>query len=351
IWNEPNQPGWLTPQWVQGGAGDFAEAAPRLYRGLLDAAYAGLQVSGHGGDTILIGETAPKGAPTSDITKAMAPLKFVRALYCVGADLRPLTGAAAQVRGCPQTEAEAKAFPDAHPALFQATGYGHHPYELYARPATRPRNRDYVTISVLPRLTSTLERIFGAYGRDRPGLPLYLTEFGYNTDPPNPTGVTLRSQAAYLNQAEYIARRDPSVQTLTQFLLVDAARPKPSESGGAGYATTFQTGLKFASGKKKPSYDAYALPLFLPSTTQARGGRLRVWGLVRPARRLRASQRVSIQLRSRGRYRTLRTVRTRRASGILDVRVRVPRRGSLRLAWRRGKSVVFSRSVAVRVRR
>jgi hypothetical protein len=352
IWNEPNQPGWLTPQWVQGSAGDFAEAGPRIYRGLLDAAYAGLQVSGHGGDTILIGETAPKGVPTTDVTRAMAPLRFIRALYCVGDDVRPLSGDAAKVRGCPETDAQSAAFPDAHPALFRATGFGHHPYELYARPTKRPSNADFVTLAVLPRLTRTLQRIFGAYSRDRQGLPLYLTEFGYNTDPPNPTGVTLRSQAAFLNQAEYMARRDPAVQTLTQFLLVDAARPS-GDATSAGYATTFQTGLKFVSGKKKPAYDAYTLPIHLPQTTQARGGRLRVWGLVRPARRLRSSQRVAIQLRANGRLRTLRTVRTRRASGVLDVRLRIPARGSLRLVWHRpgGKSVVVSRSVAVHVRR
>jgi hypothetical protein len=348
IWNEPNQPGWLTPQWVEGSAGDFAEASPRIYRGLVDAAYTALQQTGHGGDTILVGETAPKGVPAQGTTRAMTPLRFVRALYCVGDNLRPLEGAAAKVRGCPETADAAAGFPDAHPALFQATGFAHHPYELYARPATRPRDPDYVTIAVLPRLEKTLARIFSAYGRDRPVLPLYLTEFGYNTDPPNPTGVTLRSQAAFLNQAEYMARTDPAVQTLTQFLLVDAKRPTASAADGAGYATTFQTGLKFVNGKRKPSYDAYALPVFLPRTTQARGGKLRVWGLVRPAHRLRATQKVAIQLRTGNRLRTLLTVRTRRLSGVLDVHVRIPARGSLRLVWHSGKRVQVSRSVAVR---
>ena len=39
-------------------------------------------------------------------------------------------------------------------------------------------------------------------------VPLYLTEFGYQTHPPDPLGVSPAQQARYLNQAEYLAYRN-----------------------------------------------------------------------------------------------------------------------------------------------
>ena len=61
----------LSPQTVNG-----VEVGPRLYRGLLDAAYGALRASGHGGDTILIGELASTGHadPGSELGMEPAPL-------------------------------------------------------------------------------------------------------------------------------------------------------------------------------------------------------------------------------------------------------------------------------------
>src|SRR5947209_755181 len=54
VWNEPNLVSWLSPQ-VSGGV----PQSPRIYRGLLNAAYGGMQRSGHGGDQLLVGELLP----------------------------------------------------------------------------------------------------------------------------------------------------------------------------------------------------------------------------------------------------------------------------------------------------
>jgi hypothetical protein len=132
VWNEPNQPGWLGPQWRrQGGA--LVAASPRVYRELADAAYAGLAASGHAGDTILIGETAPRGQRPA-LDRPMAPLEFLRELYCVDRRLRPWSGGRAASRGCPRTRAERRGFAAAHPGLFRASGFAHHPYALKSPP-------------------------------------------------------------------------------------------------------------------------------------------------------------------------------------------------------------------------
>ena len=57
IWNEPNQPQFLKPQYKSG-----KPESPKLYRKLYQAAYAGLRSTpANSDDTILIGETSPRG--------------------------------------------------------------------------------------------------------------------------------------------------------------------------------------------------------------------------------------------------------------------------------------------------
>jgi hypothetical protein len=138
-------------------------------------------------------------------------------------------------------------------------------------------------------------------------VPLYLTEFGYQTDPPDPAGVSFAKQAAYLNEAEWITYRNPRVRTLTQFLLVD-----DEGTGGkdalTSFGGTFQSGLMTLQGKPKPAMLAYQLPIFVPSRTVKRGSTLRVFGLVRPAANGTAP-RVQVQLRQQdGSYKKLKTV-------------------------------------------
>jgi hypothetical protein len=353
IGNEPNQGGWLAPQWASPpGGGALVETSPRLYRDLLDAAWSGLGATGHGSDTILIGETAPKGLRVRGETRAMAPLTFIRALYCVGSSLRPLRGRAASDRGCPTSTAATARFAPDHPALFDATGWAHHPYELTFAPSQAPRDRDWVTIANLGRLTATLGTIRRVY-RHSGTWPLYLTEFGYMTDPPNPAGVTPAQQAAYMNQAEFIAYQNPLVRSWSQFLLVDD-RPLPGRNGvRSGYGATFQTGLAYLSGGHKPAFDAYRMAVNVPNPSVRRGHEIGVWGIVRNAPPAGA-QGVQVQfagLPSRG-YRRLATIATRPRPSYFYTRVLLTASGRLRIAWRNPANGVlqYSRAVAVRVR-
>ncbi len=328
------------------------EAAPRTYRNLLDAAYGALAATGHAGDTILIGETAPKGVRAVGPTRAIQTLHFLRQLFCLDDRYRPLRGAAASERGCPATARQSALFAAAHPALFAASGFADHPYQFDAPPSVVPANRDYATISALPRLAHTLARVLAAYHHPRAGgMPLYLTEFGYKTRPPNPTGVTLAQQAAYLDQAEYIAYSDPAVSALSQFLLVDVAPHRGRNGSLWGDGATLQTGLEFTDGRPKPALPAYELPLFLPRPTIRRGQRLRVWGRVRPA--AGAGARVAIQFRAggRGSFTTLAVVSADHGRRFIDTRLRVPGSGELRLAWTPPAGpILFSRTAEVRLR-
>ncbi|MEA2123530.1 MAG: hypothetical protein QOI80_312, partial [Solirubrobacteraceae bacterium] len=316
IWNEPNHSGWLTPTWKWGGHRWFERSAA-LYRSLLDTAYAALAKTGHGGDTILFGETAPTGDDHSrNIKRFMTPLRFVRALYCVDQKLHRLRGKLAKLLKCP---ASAKAFVTGHPALFQATGYAHHPYQLLTAPDRRPADRNHVTIAVLSRLEHDLDAIQRRYGRHK-RFPIFLTEFGYQSRP-DKLGVSPRKQAVYINQSEYLASRDRRVRTMSQFLLRDGGRP---------IGLTFQSGLKNRAGKRKPAYAAYRLPIWVTGKTSRR----RVWGLARPAAP-NAAATVAIQFRRRGSktWKTLRTLQTHGRENAITASVTARGRGAIRLAY------------------
>jgi hypothetical protein len=338
IWSEPNQAASLTPQWLPDPRDPqrFVPTAPQVYRRLVDAAWGALQLTGHAHDTILIGETAPKGLlDNRGIDRSIDAQRFIRELYCLDDNLQFYEGTDAEVRACPTTN-PSFGFVAAHPGLFAASGWAHHPYELTLAPDKLPVHPEaWVTMGNLRGLSGLLRRIHARYNQPSPKpIALYLTQYGYQTRPADPGGVGPAQQAEYLNHAEYLAWRNRAVRTLGQYLLVDA---------GAPVATTFQSGLKTVAGDRKPAYDAYALPLWLPSPSIAAGRRLRVWGLVRAAPNGRRAQ-VSIQVRDGPGHpwRHLALRPTTGARDYLSTSVRVRRSGQLRLVWNGRRSRVVS---------
>jgi len=337
IANEPNLPQWLAPQSVGG-----RPYSPRLYRAQADAAYAALGRTGHGGDTILIPDLAPKGSDSTGASLIIKPMRFIRALYCVDASYRPLRGRSATAIGCP-FRPSAGAFRRAHPVLFRFTGWSHHPYSQQSAPGVRQRDPNVVTLADLPRLQSGIARALGAWHVHR-RVDLYLTEYGYQTRPPDPNAfATLARQAAYINEADWIAQRNPRVRTMSQYLLSDDG-PRTGVPASLRWSS-FQSGLEFPDGAHKPAYDAYRLPVYMPATGVRRGGRLLVWGFLRPAR-AGAEQVVTVEFRVAGSssWSTVAIARTR--NRIVATRVSFPGSGAVRLAW----NGLHSREVGVRVR-
>jgi hypothetical protein len=334
IWNEPNYGPDLAPQ---APAPAKAEVAPALYRRLLGAAWSALQATGHGHDTILIGEVAPRGQTLGGLPGdfgGMVPLRFVRALYCVDSSLHQLRGTAALQRGCPATQAQSQQFRSQNPALFQASGFSDHPYPLGGLPPNMrvPDEPDYADLAALPNLEYTLDKAQAAYGADT-HFPIYSTEFGYQTNPPETIQRTTapRIAAYYLNWSEYISWRDPRIRSYDQYLLRDP--PGANASGG------FATGLQFKNGIPKAMFDAYRTPLYLPLTSGRRGHALEVWGCVRPAPFAGAdsgrAQHVKIEFRaaSSASFHTVRTLTIADPHCYFDTPVTFDGSGSVRLAW------------------
>jgi hypothetical protein len=273
LFNEANVGRWLTPQWVRRG-GRTIPASPEQYRNLAYAAISALRDTGHGGDQILLGETAPIGYTGGSLARRpVATAEFWRDLLCIDRAGRRLGGRVAVEQGCQGAQ------------RLEATAIAHHPYVRGgSRSPLTPARRDEITISSISRLKTILRRA-ARQGMLPGGLPLYYTEYGFQSNPPDRTlGVPLSRMAAYLDESEWIAYRDGAVRGLAQYLLRD-----DPQLGG------FQSGLEFLDGRAKPALDAYRLPIWVVR----HGVSVTVFGRVRPTQG-RGQGRVRIQLRLPG---------------------------------------------------
>jgi hypothetical protein len=290
VWNEPNQPQFLRPQFKSGKA-----YSPRLYRKLYQAAEKGLRATpSNARDTVLIAETSPRG--NSNI---VAPLAFLRGMLCLDSKYR-------KAKGC---------------AKLAPGGYAHHAYTTSAGPRWVPPKKDDVTIGVLSRLIGAIDKAAKAGALPR-NLPVHLTEFGIQTEPDKISGVSLERQAAYLAVSEHIAYVNPRVAAFSQYLMSD----DPPRSDGYKYGG-FESGLRDAAGKAKPAYNGFRLPL----AVEAYGSQDVMWGLVRPHR---AVSKVTIQRRLSG-YKTWRTLKTidTTASGVFALKTPRKKGQHYRVQW------------------
>ena len=217
VWNEPNLRSFLNPN------------SPVLYvQRLLNPTYAALHALNRA-NRVAGGATSPRATPSG-----MSPVSFMRGMRAA----RPRMDA-----------------------------YSHHPYPVTRR--ERPNGfygdnckycKGVLTLANLPLLLQEVHRDFG-------GKRIWLTEYGYQTNPPDPSGVSRTVQAQYLAEAALRAKDARFVDVLINFMIED-------ESRLAGW----QSGLLTAAGAAKPSFNSFMLPIAQAGRT---GVRTTIWGQVR----------------------------------------------------------------------
>lgn len=318
FWNEPNQARVLQPQQVR-KHGHVLPWAAVMYRNLLRSGIAALRATGHGGDQVLLGETAPLGQRTASLAlRSLTPVAFYQGLFCLDSHGHPLRGRVARDMHC-----------SGRYAPLAVSGVAHHPYSRAGSqpPTARPGSGE-ITFATLSRLSGVIDQGARAHRIPR-RLPFYFTEVGWQTNPPDRLlGVSLSAQARYINEGDWISYRRGRVRSVAQYELFDDTA-----------LGSFQSGLRFANGRRKPSLDAYRLPIWVSRT---RSG-VDVWGQVRPADG--TPQIVRIQNGAR-RFRTVRTVRTA-ASGYFEVRLRRRPGPKWRLLWSNNGHNYYSRIAGV----
>jgi cellulase (glycosyl hydrolase family 5) len=204
VWNEPNLQLFLTPQY----AGKKI-VGPANYAKLFKAAYAGIK-SGNSLSKVAIGETSARGRdkPLAGVSASVAPGTFAKYL--------------AKVPG------------------LKFDAWAHHPYPTSPNlPPTQKVRYPNVTLSTLPTFEKDLTKFFHR------SVPVWITEYGHETKPPDPHGVSYATQAKYAMQALNIAKNDPNVQMFIWFVFHDTA------------GNPWQSGLYTANGSQKPAYDPF----------------------------------------------------------------------------------------------
>jgi hypothetical protein len=271
IWNEPNHPQFLKPQYDS----KHKPASPEIYRGLYAAALRGLADAG---DTkpVLMGETAPTGTG-----KDVAPLTFLRGALCLS-DSYKKVGSCGKLR---------------------VDGYAHHAYTNNKGPLFKTTHPNDVMIGVLGRLVTALDKAAAA-GAVTKKLPIYLTEFGIQSVPDPFFGVSLQRQAEYRSYSERIAYYTARVAAFSQYLLTDDL-PRAGVPASQKYSG-FESGLRTTGGKAKPALDGFRLPLVAKKSKGS--AKVALWGLARPAK---GSTKVIVQQRDgSASWKTIKTVTT-----------------------------------------
>jgi hypothetical protein len=292
IWNEPNQPQFLLPQY---SAGKKVPLSPRIYRNLFFAARRGLAAAGLGNAQVLVAETSPRGTGS-----VVAPLTFLRGMLCLDSRYR-------KVGSCGKLEAD---------------GYAHHAYTTASGPLFKPRQANDVTIGVISRLVTALDRAARAGAIDR-SMPIHLTEFGIQSTPDPVFGVSQARQSDYRSIAERLAYDQPRIVAFSQYLLRDD--PPVADAPLAARYPGFESGLRRNDGRAKAALTGFRLPL----AALRSGSRVALWGLVRPAT---GSTRATVEYSSGGSWRRLFTTTTN-SSGYFQRNTSFRAGRRYRVAW------------------
>jgi hypothetical protein len=234
VWNEPNLLLYLNPQSV-----DLTPFSPGWYRRMVNQFAEGVK-SVHPDNEVIAGGTAPFG-----VNPNLPPLTFMREMLCLSAKLEPTC--------------KDKVHLDI---------WAHHPYTS-GGPTHHANNPGDVSLGDLPEMSRVLAAAVkaGNIVSDRP-VEFWVTEFSWDTNPPDPKAVPIGLQTRWVAEALY-RMWNTGISLVTWFTL----RDEPPD------VSFYQSGLFFggqslATAKPKPAFTAFRFPVVgIP----IKGGFL-VWG-------------------------------------------------------------------------
>jgi hypothetical protein len=280
-----------SPRWANGGRapswaprssqafGDFAYAASTRYRFVREWV-----IWNEPNQDWQLRPTSPRTYVDQLLNPAYAALKRADAADRVGGgataprgDVSPL----AWIRGM-----------RAYGARFDA--YAHNPHPL------RPRTE--APLAAVDSIAREVTRLFGVRKR------IWLTEFGYQTNPPDRMlGISPAQQAQFIGVAAHRAYLTPRVDMLIHFLVRDELD-----------VGRWQSGLYDITDKPKLAAAAFSLPL---AQTNRSGGSATLWGQVRSGT---GRQRYRLRIRVGDRW-VWGALRFTDARGFFTARVAAPR--------------------------
>jgi len=283
VWSEPNLPSNLNPQYDHG-----RPFAATHYRRMLESAASALR-SVRADNVVIAGGLAPFSNSST-----VAPLRFMRIVMCLSRTLQAI---------CPTR------------ASFDV--WSHHPYTT-GGPTHQAFLADDASLGDMPEVRRTLNAgiRYRRIASTRP-VRLWVTEFSWDTKPPDPHGVPMRVHTYWVAEALYrMWKAGVSLVVWHQL------RDNPTVGENLLQSGLYFRGSNWANDRPKPSLRAFRFPVV--AFPRVRG--LYVWGRT-PAGR---PGRVVVERRGSGSWRRLGVVRTN-AVGIFSVTFRgAPKTGVVR---------------------
>jgi hypothetical protein len=253
-WNEPNISLYLTPQLEDG-----KPVAATYYRAMLNA-FARSVHRVHANNLVIAGGLAPFRDITPSIISQdddWGPAAFLRSVLCLSQSLQPTCST--------RVEADAWAL---HP--YTSGGPTHHAVLA-----------DDVSLGDVPKIKKILAAAARVGHLQVRRAQLWVTEFSWDSSPPDPQGVPMALLTRWTAEAVYrLWQNDVRVVTWLQL------RDQPLSEG------YFQSGLRYVSGRSKPMMQAFRFPF----VAYGKKASISVWGRVPGGR----AARVSIQWAPRG---------------------------------------------------
>ena len=279
--NEPNLDFFFKPVFQNG-----RPASPDIYRNLLNAFYDAV----HGVDNsnlVLSAGLAPLARPGHTI----GPLDFMRRLLCMSGRKKPKPS-------CGQTA--------------KLDIWATHPYTTGGPTHSAP-GPDDVSLGDLPQMTTLLRAADKAGHIVNPvaKTPFWVTEFSWDSKPPDRGGLPLGLHARWLAEAFYRMYK-AGVSNVVWFMLRDEAK------NGRPDADVYQSGLYLRGGtlqadKPKPALEAFRFPFVALRTKTG----FLFWGRTPDS----SAGTVRIELKDKGGFRKVKTAHAA-GSGIFTGTVR-----------------------------
>jgi hypothetical protein len=291
VWNEPNVSFFMQPQLVKGHV-----ASVDTYRAMVNEVAAAVH-SVHADNIVIAGSLFPNGIRRPSVT-AISPLEFTRRLLCLSAGAHPRRVCDKQVH---------------------ADVWSVHPYTT-GGPSTLPANPDNVWIYNLKALTDLVRagQRAGSLLSQKP-VQTWVTEFSWDSKPPDPKGVPATLERRWVAEALYRAWR-AGISMFSWYSL----RDEPIASSQQQSGLYFECAGGPSCDMPKPAAAAFRFP-FVAYPASAR--RLLVWGRTP----LGQPHRVRIQWLQGRRWRALTTLMSD-GDGIFTAQALLPSGASMRNA-------------------
>ncbi|HEY4977310.1 MAG TPA: hypothetical protein VII05_08200, partial [Gaiellaceae bacterium] len=255
IWNEPNLNNFLAPQTANRKA-----FAPGWYRSMLNAAADALHAV-QTNNVVIGGETAPFGVGSANRT-ATKPLVFMEKVLCVS-EKKVVNKKTKKITYTYKSACKTKTKFDV---------WSHHPY-TQGDPTTRARLHGNVSLGDMGDMRTVLNTAIKAnHIVSKQKVRLWVTEFSWDSKPPDPKGVPISLETRWVSQTLY-QMWSSGVSLVTWFILRDQPLATSYWQSGLYYS-----GAKISSDRAKPVLRAFRFPFVALPQTSKRKSTVLLWG-------------------------------------------------------------------------